>query len=229
MIKHIFFDLDRTLWDFEANSHQTLLELCTSHNLSDKGVEDYEAFIKNYKAHNEQLWDLYRVDKISQKDLRRERFERALVDYKIKDAELAAKIGEDYVAICPKKNKLFPYSIEVLEYLSQKYKLHIITNGFHEVQHIKLKHAGLIPYFDNIITSEQVGAKKPNPKIFNYALKKANTSAEESIMIGDDLEVDVLGAEEMGIQSIFFNPKKVKHNIDIVHEIFCLSELLVLF
>ncbi len=228
MIKHIFFDLDRTLWDFEANSHQTLLELCTSHNLSDKGVEDYEAFIKNYKAHNEQLWDLYRVDKISQKDLRRERFERALVDYKIEDAELAAKIGEDYVAICPKKNKLFPYSIEVLEYLSQKYKLHIITNGFHEVQHIKLKHAGLIPYFDNIITSEQVGAKKPNPKIFNYALKKANTSAEESIMIGDDLEVDVLGAEEMGIQSIFFNPKKVKHNIDIVHEIFCLSELLVL-
>jgi len=229
MIKHIFFDLDRTLWDFEANSHQTLLELCTSHNLSDKGVEDYEAFIKNYKAHNEQLWDLYRVDKISQKDLRRERFERALVDYKIEDTKLAAKIGEDYVAICPKKNKLFPYSIEVLEYLSQKYKLHIITNGFHEVQHIKLKHAGLIPYFDNIITSEQVGAKKPNPKIFNYALKKANTSAEESIMIGDDLEVDVLGAEEMGIQSIFFNPKKVKHNIDIVHEIFCLSELLVLF
>ena len=228
MIKHIFFDLDRTLWDFEKNSHETLLELCVAHNLSAKGIEDYEAFIKNYKVHNEALWDLYRVDKISQKDLRRERFERALADYKVVDAELATKIGEDYISICPKKNKLFPHTIEVLDYLSKKYTLHIITNGFHEVQHIKLQHAGLTPYFDKIITSEQVGVKKPNPKIFNYALQKANTSAEESIMIGDDLEVDVLGAEQMGIQGVYFNPNKIKHNTDIVHEIFCLSELLAL-
>jgi len=225
MIKHIFFDLDRTLWDFEANSHETLLELCSYHNLADKGIEDYEAFIKSYKAHNETLWDLYRVDKISQKGLRRERFERALVDYNIEDAELAARIGEDYVAICPKKNKLFPHTIDVLKYLSKKYKLHIITNGFHEVQHIKLQHAGLTSYFDKIITSEQVGVKKPNPKIFKYALQEANASAEESIMIGDDLEVDVLGAEQMGIQGIYFNPNKIKHNTDIVHEIFCLIEL----
>ena len=95
----------------------------------------------------------------------------------------------------------------MLKYLSKKYKLHIITNGFHEVQHIKLQHAGLTSYFNEIITSEQMGVKKPNPKIFNYALQKANTSAEESIMIGDDLEVDVLGAEKVGIQGVFFNPK----------------------
>ena len=228
MIKHIFFDLDRTLWDFEANSHQTLLELCIAYDLAEKGISDYEAFIKNYKAHNEQLWDLYRVDKISQQDLRRERFQRVLADYNINDTELATNIGEDYVAICPKKNKLFPYTIEVLKYLSKKYKLHIITNGFHEVQHIKLQHAGLTSYFNEIITSEQMGVKKPNPKIFNYALQKANTSAEESIMIGDDLEVDVLGAEKVGIQGVFFNPNKIKHNEDIVHEIFCLSELLAL-
>ncbi|MBT3612183.1 MAG: noncanonical pyrimidine nucleotidase, YjjG family [Flavobacteriales bacterium] len=223
MIKDIFFDLDRTLWDFEASSHETLLELCISHNLSDKGIADYEAFIKNYKIHNDKLWELYRVDKISQKDLRRERFQRTLADYNIEDVTLAEKIGEDYVATCPKKNKLFPHTIEVLNYLSVKYKLHIITNGFHEVQHIKLKHAGLSSYFDKIITSEQVGVKKPNPKIFKYALQQAN--AEECIMIGDDLEVDVLGAEQMGIQGIFFNPNKTKHNTDIVHEIFCLSEL----
>tara|TARA_B110000908_G_scaffold149850_1_gene183410 strand:- start:537 stop:1226 length:690 start_codon:yes stop_codon:yes gene_type:complete len=228
MIKHIFFDLDRTLWDFEANSHQTLLELCIAYDLAEKGISDYEAFIKNYKTHNEQLWDLYRVDKISQQDLRRERFQRALADYNINDTELATNIGEDYVAICPKKNKLFPHTIEVLKYLSKKYKLHIITNGFHEVQHIKLQHAGLTSYFNEIITSEQMGVKKPNPKIFNYALQKANTSAEESIMIGDDLEVDVLGAEKVGIQGVFFNPNKIKHNEDIVHEIFCLSELLAL-
>ena len=225
MIKHIFFDLDRTLWDFEANSHETLLELCISHNLSNKGITDYEAFIKNYKVHNEKLWELYRVDKISQKDLRRERFQRALADYDIEDAGLAERIGEDYVATCPKKNKLFPHTIEVLNCLSVKYKLHIITNGFHNVQHIKLKHSGLSSYFDKIITSEQVGVKKPNPKIFKYALQQANANVKESIMIGDDVEVDVLGAEQIGIQGVFFNPNKTKHNRDIVHEIFCLSEL----
>ena len=155
-VKHIFFDLDRTLWDFEANSHETLLELCTFYNLKEKGITDYESFIKDYKIHNEQLWGLYRVNKIFQKDLRRERFQRALADYNIIDTELAEQIGEQYISICPKKNQLFPFAIEVLDYLSEKYKLHIITNGFEKVQHIKLKYADLTKYFDNIITSEQL-------------------------------------------------------------------------
>ena len=139
MIKHIFFDLDRTLWDFETNSHECLLELCNTYNLKEKGIKNYEEFIENYKIHNEKLWELYRVDKISQKDLRRERFQRALADYNIKDSLLAEKIGEDYVSQCPKKDKLFPYTVEVLDYLFDKYQLHIITNGFHNTQHVKLK------------------------------------------------------------------------------------------
>jgi putative hydrolase of the HAD superfamily len=228
MIKHIFFDLDRTLWDFEINSHETLLELCHTYNLKDKGISNYEEFIKNYKNHNEQLWDLYRVNKISQQDLRRERFLRALADYNVVDPLLAEKIGEDYISICPKKNKLFPDTIEVLAYLANKYTMHIITNGFEKVQHIKLKHSNLEKYFDKVITSEQVGVKKPNPKIFEFALEQANASAEESIMIGDDLPVDILGAEDVGMQGVYFNPHKLAHKQDVVHEIFSLNELMAL-
>ena len=164
--KHIFFDLDRTLWDFESNSQETLLELCKKYNLSEKGISDYEEFIKTYKIHNEELWDLYRVDKISQKDLRRERFQRALADYRIIDPILAERIGEDYINVCPKKTKLYPYTLEILDYLKQKYTLHIITNGFDKTQHIKLEYAKLNPYFSQIITSEKLGVKKPNPAIF---------------------------------------------------------------
>jgi len=229
MIKHIFFDLDRTLWDFEKNSHETLLELCVAHNLSAKGIEDYEAFIKNYKVHNEALWNLYRVDKISQKDLRRERFQRALADYNIVDPILAEKIGEDYISVCPKKDKLFPYTIEVLEYLSGKYSLHIITNGFEKVQHIKLKYSNLEKYFDKVITSEQVGVKKPNPKIFDFAISEAKTTAEQSIYIGDDLEVDIIGCQNCGIGGVYFNPEKIPHSEKPTFEISCLSQLKDLF
>mgnify|MGYP000393851695 FL=1 len=149
--KHIFFDLDRTLWDFEHNSHETLLELCKSYNLKEKGVENSLEFIKTYKNHNAKLWDLYRVDKISQKDLRRERFQRTLSDFGINDFDLSEKIGEDYIQVCPRKTKLYPFAIEVLEYLKQKYPLHIITNGFDKTQHIKLEHSGMKQYFDEII------------------------------------------------------------------------------
>jgi len=224
-VKHIFFDLDRTLWDFETNSHETLLELWTAYNLKEKGITDYEGFIKNYKIHNEQLWDLYRIDKISQKDLRRERFQRALADYNIIDIELAEQIGEQYISICPKKNQLFPFAIEVLNHLSEKYKLHIITNGFENVQHIKLKYSDLTKYFDNIITSEQIGVMKPNPKIFEFALQTANAKSSESVYVGDNLEVDILGCQNCGIDGIYFNPTKEQHQEKVAFEIVCLSQL----
>jgi len=229
MIKHIFFDLDRTLWDFEFNSHETLLELYSTYHLKKRGIMDYEGFIENYKIHNEQLWELYRVDKISQKDLRRERFQRALADYNIIDPILAEKIGEDYISFCPKKNKLFPYTIEVLEYLSEKYSLHIITNGFEKVQHIKLKYSNLEKYFGKIITSEQVGVKKPNPKIFEFAISEAKTTSDESIYIGDDLEVDIIGCQNCGIDGVYFNPEKISHQENPSFEISCLSQLKNLF
>ena len=224
--KHIFFDLDRTLWDFDANSHETLLELCDTYKLNEKGIPDYEEFIKTYKAHNTELWDLYRVDQISQEDLRRERFQRALADFGVDNFILSENIGEDYIEVCPRKNKLYPYAFEVLDYLKEKYSLHIITNGFDKTQHIKLEHANLFPYFNQIITSEKLGVKKPNPAIFAHALDVAEATKEESIYIGDNLVVDILGCQNFGIDGIYFNPEKKKHEENVVFEISCLSQIM---
>ena len=225
MIKHIFFDLDRTLWDFETNSHETLLEICNNYHLKEKGILDYEEFINTYKIHNEKLWDLYRVDAISQKDLRRERFQRTLADFGINNFNLSEKIGEDYIIICPRKNKLYPFAMEILDYLKEKYILHIITNGFNKTQHTKLKHSNLRPYFEQIITSEKTGVKKPNPAIFDHALKLAKSTKEESVYIGDDLVVDILACQNFGIKGIYFNPEKREHKENVAFEIACLSQI----
>tara|TARA_Y100000385_G_C12850367_1_gene532784 strand:+ start:28 stop:720 length:693 start_codon:yes stop_codon:yes gene_type:complete len=223
---NIFFDLDRTLWDFDTNSHETLLEICDYYSLNKLGISDYEEFIQTYKIHNAELWDLYGIDKITQKDLRRERFQRALADFGINDFQLAEDIGEKYIEICPRKNKLFSFTFKVLDYLKDKYRLHIITNGFDKTQHIKLEHSNLIQYFNQIITSEKTGFKKPNPKIFEYALDLANAKKSESIYIGDNLVVDILACQNYGIDGIYFNPKKVKHIEDVKFEISCLSQIM---
>ena len=228
MIKHIFFDLDRTLWDFEKNSHTTLLKLIKDFKLIEKGIDNSVNFIKKYKIHNEKLWELYREDKIKKEELRGKRFQLALAEYDIDDSELAEQFGLAYTQQSPLKTILFPYTHEVLLYLKKKYSLHIITNGFEEVQHIKLASSDLTQYFDVIVTSEQVGVKKPNAKIFEFALEQANADPEESIMIGDDFPVDVLGAEQIGMQGVYFNPNKLAHKHSVVHEIFCLSELMAL-
>ena len=224
--KHIFFDLDRTLWDFDANSHETLLELCDTYRLNEKGISDYEEFIKSYKSHNTELWNLYRVDKISQQDLRRERFQRALADFGVDNFILSENIGEDYIEVCPRKNKLYPYAFEVLDYLKDKYNLHIITNGFDKTQHIKLEHANLTPYFNQIITSEKLGVKKPTPAIFAYALDVSQAKKEESIYIGDNLVVDILGCQNFGIDGMFFNPEGKEHTEKVSFEISCLSQIM---
>ena len=225
MKKHIFFDLDRTLWDFEKNSHETLLELINRFKLSDYGVANAEDFICKYKIHNDILWSLYREEKITKVELRTKRFRLALEEYQIFDTKLAESFGNAYVEESPLKTKLFPFAKEVIEYLYDKYQLHIITNGFQEVQHIKLEVSNISQYFQIIITSEQVGNKKPDPRIFNYALKQAKANNRESIMIGDDLEVDIIGAREFGMDQVYFNPHKYTHNQEVTHEISCLSQL----
>ena len=150
---------------------------------------------------------------------------KTLADFGIKDFALAEAIGEQYISICPKKNQLLPSAIEVLECLSKKYKLHIITNGFHKVQHVKLKYANLTKYFNAIITSEKVGVMKPDTKIFEFALETANAKSSESVYVGDDLEVDILGCQNSGMDGIYFNPKREKHTEKVTFEIACLSQL----
>ena len=144
----------------------------------------------------------------------------------IKEAlEYFKDIGEDYIEVCPRKDRLFPYALEILDYLKQKYTLHIITNGFDKTQHIKLEHSNLTPYFNQIITSEKTGFKKPNPKIFEHALDLANAKDIESIYIGDNLVVDILACQNAGIDGIYFNPEKKSHNEKISFEVSCLSQI----
>ncbi len=200
--KHLFFDLDRTLWDFDKNSHETFNDIHSKYKLESLGVGDLNQFISTFQIINNNLWDLYRQGGIKKEVLSVERFALTLDSFGISDETLSRNLASDYISISPTKKRLYPGAIELLEYLKNKYQLHIITNGFEEVQHTKLAISGLRPYFTQVITSEDAGCKKPDPEIFRYALKLADASADESLMIGDDPEVDIDGAKAAGIDQL---------------------------
>ena len=204
--KDIFFDLDRTLWDFDAAAEVAFERIYDQYHLKERGIPSAHEFHEVYHPLNEKLWELYRVDKITKEDLNRTRFQKPLEHYGIHDIELADHLSEDYVYWSPRIVRLVPGTMELLQYLKPKYHLHLITNGFQEVQHTKLSGAGLEPYFETLTVSEEVGVKKPNPEIFRYALQKAGASAEESLMIGDEMAVDIDGARAAGMDTLFFNP-----------------------
>ena len=204
--KHIFFDLDRTLWDFDATAKEAFTDIFNRFKLGDKGIEDVSQFKDHYNHHNEILWAQYREGKLTKDVLRGLRFKLTLNEFGISDDELSQQIGRHYVKISPLLVNLFPNTHEILEYLRPNYHLHIITNGFSEVQFTKLKESDLRKYFDQVITSEKAGVKKPDSKIFEYALERAKANVHESIMIGDDPEVDILGARNMGMDQVLFDP-----------------------
>lgn len=222
--KHIFFDLDRTLWDFEKNSLETLEEIYHIFSL-DNYFQSFEEFLKIYRKHNIHLWSEYRKGKITKDFLKVERFVLTLNELNINDKDLANQLAQAYVDLSPKKNNLLPFSREIVEHLHKGYKLHIITNGFKEVQFPKLRNCNLSEYFDVVVTSEEADSQKPQAHIFEYALEKAHASKNESIMIGDDLIADISGAKNFGIDQVFFNPQKVKHKEEITYEIQSLDEL----
>lgn len=214
-IEHIFFDLDRTLWDFESNSEATLKELFSEFKLSERLGVSNDVFICEYKRINEIFWEEYRNGIIEKQHLRHGRFETALKFFGHDDAQMASDIGELYIWRSPRKTALVDGCIEVLEYLSPKYPLHIITNGFEEVQHIKMESSGLSPYFNHIITSESAGAKKPSRVIFRHAEELTGAVAENSIMIGDHFEADVIGAIDSGWKAVFFEPEPHSHQLPV--------------
>ncbi len=215
--KHIFFDLDRTLWDFDRNSGETIHELFFKYQL-DKSINDPEDFIQVYHEVNLQLWSLYRRGEMTKDILRTKRFRMSLAHFGITDDELAEKIGDDYLAISPNKTLLIPHAREILDYLQPGYRLHIITNGFLTTQQIKLKNCRLERYFQSLTTSEVVGHNKPRPEIFHQALSSVNARKKESLMIGDDLEVDILGAHKFGIDQVFLNRDRIIHNDPVTYE-----------
>ncbi len=210
-IKHIFFDLDHTLWDFEANSKNTFEFIFDKNNI-DIILKDFSNI---YKAINEKYWKLYREDKVTKADLRYARLKETFdaLQYNIDDYKIDI-LSEDYIEYLSKYNALFYGTMEILEYLKPKYELHIITNGFEEVQHKKLKNSFILPYFKHIISSEKAGVKKPNPKIFQFALEMSGAKPEESMMIGDNFEADIMGAKNIGMHTIFceFNGGNIPKN-----------------
>jgi putative hydrolase of the HAD superfamily len=204
--KHLFFDLDHTLWDFEANSRQTLEELYQLLKLEARGIHDFDLFHKKYLVHNDKLWERYRNGYIKVDELRWKRMWLTLLDFKIADEPLAREMGVIFLDLLPTRKILFPYTFEILDYLTEKkYQLHLITNGFEKTQHSKLRYSGLDKYFIEVITSEGSNSLKPHKEIFDYAFKKTGAISEESIMIGDTIEVDILGAVNAGIDQVHVN------------------------
>ena len=223
--KHLFIDLDRTIWDFEKNAKETFQDIYNKYELKKKGIENIELFVEKYKVHNDLLWSYYRRGEIHKEVLSIKRFQLTLADFGIDDHLLAAQIGDDYVSISPQKTNLFPFAHESLYYLKNKYTLHLITNGFEEVQQTKIDVSDLRKYFTEIITSEEAGAKKPEKKIFEYSLKKADAKRKESIMIGDDLKVDIIGAKEFGMDQVYINFENIPHPEKVTFEIDSLKKL----
>lgn len=204
-IKHIFFDLDHTLWDFEKNSELTFKQI-----FKEQKVDiNFDEFMRVYSPINVDYWKLFREEKISKETLRYKRLKDTFdkLNYKASDTFIN-QTAKDYLAYLPNYNNLIEGAIEILEYLHPKYSLHIITNGFKEIQSKKIKASNITKYFDIIVTSESVGVKKPNLKVFEFALQKAATTAKECVMIGDSYEADIMGAFNAGVLPIHLNSEQ---------------------
>lgn len=204
--QHIFFDLDHTLWDFDANAKESLEELYVFFQLESKNIGPFQQFYSIYLDHNKILWNRFEKGFITVEELKWKRMWRTLLDFKIADEKLAKEMSEYFLQILPTKKKVFEYTYEILDYLTEKkYALHLITNGFEKTQRLKLESSALTKYFKNVITSEISNSVKPKKEIFEYAVKQAGGKIEESIMIGDNLHADILGAKNAGMHSVFVN------------------------
>ena len=224
--KHIFFDLDHTLWDFDANARQTLEQMHLDLKLADRGVHNFELFYKNYLVHNDKLWDRYRKGYIKQEELRLKRMWLALLDFKIADDTLAREMSDLFLQLLPSRTIVFPYTREILQYLTDKgYQLHLITNGFEKVQLCKLQSSGLDHYFKAIVTSESSNSLKPEKEIFEFALNKTGATVQESIMIGDTIDVDIAGAMSVGMDQIHVNYSGAKQGLTPTYTVRTLKEL----
>jgi putative hydrolase of the HAD superfamily len=204
--KHVFFDLDHTLWDFDTNANATLSELFLLHKLEERTKAPFNDFYVRYMAHNAHLWDRYEKGFIGVEELKLKRMWRTLLDFKIADEELSNKLSYQFLEILPTKNAVFPYTPEILQYLKNKgYLMHLITNGFERIQRKKLSNSGIDGFFTHLITSEISNSLKPKKEIFDFAVNLSEALLEESIMIGDNLNADVQGALNAGMDAVYVN------------------------
>ncbi len=227
--KDIFFDLDHTIWDFEKNAEETLTELFDTYQFYKLGINAPDTFIETYNRNNHRLWALYHNGKIDKSELREARFADTFVELGIDPTLFPKAFESDYLRLCPHKTNLFPHAHETLGYLQEKYNLHLISNGFADASETKVSQCDLRKYFATIVISEVVGVHKPHPQIFHYAVTNAKTAISESVMIGDSLEADIRGAQNVGMDAIYFNPKREEVPLDIRQSITALDELKMLF
>jgi YjjG family noncanonical pyrimidine nucleotidase len=206
--KCVFFDLDHTLWDYEKNAEESLHDLYYQYALGGLGVTSAEDFYQRFRVVNLALWDLYDTNKIDQDYIRRERFKQVLEHFSAHTPELSENLSRDYLALCPKKSNLMPHAEDVLEYLTEHYHLTVVTNGFEEIQHVKMTSGNLHRFFRHVVTSQKAGHKKPSQQIFEYALRANGMGCCDAVMIGDNLITDMGGARSASIDTIFLTPVK---------------------
>lgn len=223
--QHLFFDLDHTLWDYDRNVSESLAELYQIYGLQNMGIPTFELFSASFHHVNFQLWDSYNMGKIDKLNLRKERFPRIFSHAGGNAQSIPLEFEEDFMSRTSSKPHIFPYSKEILTYLKEKYRLHVITNGFNESQAKKMKSAGLDGFFELVVTSETTGHKKPDPRIFQYAMEQLVTSPENCLMIGDNPDSDILGAQRANIDQVFFNPEGKPIALKPTYEISHLREL----
>ena len=204
--KHLFIDLDDTLWDIHNNSKECLVEIYNDYGYN-KYYESFDDYYNVYMPSNFHLWGLYRNGTINKDELIVERFLVPVREFGIDDADYAKKLSDDFLERTTLKTKLVDGTMDLLEYLKPKYKMHILSNGFREVQYKKIENSGLKPYFDKIILSDDIGINKPHIEFFNYALEKTKANPSDTLMIGDSWDADILGAYNSDIHQLWFNPE----------------------
>jgi putative hydrolase of the HAD superfamily len=200
--RHLFFDLDNTIWDFNLNSYHALKVTFILYGLD---LRLFDWFFEIFNFHNDRLWELYRQKGITKEMLSRQRFELSFAETGITGVD-GTGFNRDYLVRLPDQTRLCDGAANVLEKLSGKYEIYIITNGFSEVQYLKLESSGISRYFSKVFVSEEIGYAKPSPAIFRFALKHCNARKRESLMIGDSWEVDIAGAMETGIDQVYYHP-----------------------
>ncbi|MFC3881984.1 YjjG family noncanonical pyrimidine nucleotidase [Algoriphagus namhaensis] len=223
--QHLFFDLDHTLWDYDRNVTESLSELYHHYELLSLGIPTFEAFFNSFHHVNYQLWDDYNVGRIDKVNLRKTRFPRIFSHAGGRPEAIPAEFEEDFMHRTSSKPHVFPYTFEILDYLKEKYQLHIITNGFNESQAKKIRSAKLDPYFELVVTSETTGHKKPDVRIFHHTVERVNARHQDCLMIGDNPNSDILGAINAGIDQVFFNPDQKEIDLEPTFTIQHLKEL----
>ena len=209
---HLFFDLDGTLWDLHRNTRAAMVEMFDRYADHISHL-DFELFFQRYHHHNNHVWTLYRQDKIKKEELRYVRFERAFSDVSFTPSALFIdQFALDFLEVAPRQPLTVDGTHELLRHCEGRYRMHIITNGFLEVQGHKMRAASLEGYFEHVINSEHVGVRKPHPDIFRYALDKAGATVEESLMIGDDWDADIIGARNFGMDQAFLTIQETQQN-----------------